>query len=121
MNANQITGIEGIIIFVVLFAHVGWCLTIGRSAEKKGRSGWSWFWIPFIVGIIACFVSGAAVHWALGFLPWTNLIFSIVIACLSETDSHRRKRIEEEERIRRKVWEEMSKEKESLIDKYREP
>ena len=53
------------------------------------------------------------------FIPWTNLIFNIVIACLSETDYHRRKRIEEEEQIRRKVWEDGGS-KESLIDKYRE-
>ena len=52
----------------------------------------------------------------------------IIVACLSETDAHRRKRIEEEELIKRRVWGSMNEnpsweagKKESLIDKYREP
>ena len=116
MDTNSIFGI---VLIGALLAHVGWCFAIGRSAEKKGRRGWTWFWIPFLVGIVACFVSAMFVSWILMFIPWTNLIFNIVIACLSETDYHRRKRIEEEEQIRRKVWEDGGS-KESLIDKYRE-
>ena len=76
-----------VLTFIVLatigIAYVAWCNIVGRTAEKKGRDGLFWFFFAFLLS------------------PLLGMLF---VAFLSETDSHRRKRIEEEERIRRKVW-----------------
>lgn len=116
---------QSIVLLVLIVSHVLWCYVIGRNAEKKGRSGWTWFWIPFLLGFVTFFGliflygEGIVPIWV-PYLPWSNVLFSIIVTFSSETDYHRRKRIEEEEQIRRKVWEDGGS-KESLIDKYREP
>lgn len=95
------------IVALILVLYILFCRIPAKMAKNKGRSFNGWFWFSFLI----------------------NPIFGIIIvSCLSETDAHRRKRIEEEEQIRRKVWEEKNEKpsweagnKKSLIDKYREP
>lgn len=95
------------IIILILALYILFCRIPAKIAKNKGRSFYRWFWFSFLINPI------------LGI---------IIVACLSETDAHRRKRIEEEELIKRRVWGSMNEnpsweagKKESLIDKYREP
>ncbi|MBO7477168.1 MAG: hypothetical protein J6U04_04450 [Salinivirgaceae bacterium] len=71
---------EIIYLFIFLITIVLTFVT-ASMARKKGRSGFGWF-------IIACFIS-----------PYITMI---VLACLGDTEENRKKKIMEEEELRRK-------------------
>ena len=109
MDTNSIGALILVIIVVaIIVVYIAICYGVGRLAEKKGRGGCTWFFLSLLL---------------LG-----PIIAFIIVSLLPETDAHRRKRIEEEELIKRRVWGSMNEnpsweagKKESLIDKYREP
>ena len=71
---------EIIYLFIFLITIILTFVT-ASMARKKGRSGFGWF-------IIACFIS-----------PYITMIF---LACLGDTEEMRKKKIMEEEELRRK-------------------